>query len=274
MMELPEAQTIGRQAKEALTGRTVTEVYPATHLHKFTFFHGDPSLYRSLLTGKHIQTAWGKGIVAELCFDTDTHLAIIDGVSMRYGTARTKIPEKYQLLLTLDNHSFLSFNTTMYGGIYAFQGALDNTYRTTSMESVSPLDPGYNEAFFDQLIAAEKKNISVKALLATGQRIPGIGNGVLQDILFRAGLHPKRKLFSLTDPEKETLFHALKTTLQTMTDQGGRDTENDLYGQKGKYETLLSKNTFRRPCPVCGGEIRKEAYLGGTIYYCFNCQHL
>ncbi|MZP54386.1 MAG: endonuclease VIII, partial [Bacteroidales bacterium] len=44
--------------------------------------------------------------------------------------------------------------------------------------------------------------------------------------------------------------------------------------QCGKYKTLLSKNTANKPCPVCGDTIRKEAYLGGAVYYCPSCQKL
>jgi formamidopyrimidine-DNA glycosylase len=57
-----------------------------------------------------------------------------------------------------------------------------------------------------------------------------------------------------------------------MTDLGGRDTEKDLLGQAGGYKTLLSKNTVNDPCPRCGGRIKKEAYLGGAVYYCKGCQ--
>jgi hypothetical protein len=35
-------------------------------------------------------------------------------------------------------------------------------------------------------LGQEVKKLSLKALLATEQRIPGLGNGVLQDILFKA----------------------------------------------------------------------------------------
>jgi len=27
-----------------------------------------------------------------------------------------------------------------------------------------------------------------------------------------------------------------------------------------------------RPCPACGALIKKEAYMGGTVYYCESCQ--
>ena len=59
-----------------------------------------------------------------------------------------------------------------------------------------------------------------------------------------------------------------------MTDRGGRDTEKDLFGTPGGYAVQLSRNTCAEPCPVCGGPIVKEAYLGGAVYYCLHCQPL
>ena len=113
-----------------------------------------------------------------------------------------------------------------------------------------------------------------KAFLATEQRIPGLGNGVLQDILFRAGVHPRRRMNTLSVSQVDTLFDAVKTTLAEMTRLGGRDTEKDLFGNPGRYRTLLSRNTVEKPCPVCGAPIEKAAYLGGTVYYCPACQPL
>lgn len=274
MIELPEAISIGRQVQQILCGRTVTDVYGATHLHKFTFFNGTPEEYKKMLTGKKIESAFGKGIFVDICFEDDIHLSIFDGINMRYGHSTDKIPTKYQLLITFDDNSFISFTTSMYGGIYVFQHTFDNKYRTLSLEKISPLDDKFNEEYFERLIAGETKNISSKALLATEQRIPGVGNGVLQDILLHANIHPKRKIFSLTEVEKKKLFNSLKTTLRVMTKEGGRDTETDFLGHKGGYKTLLSKNTFGYPCPLCGGKIMKEAYLGGSVYYCADCQKL
>lgn len=42
----------------------------------------------------------------------------------------------------------------------------------------------------------------------------------------------------------------------------------------GGYATKMSKNTLAHGCPVCGGAITKEAYLGGSVYYCPACQKL
>jgi formamidopyrimidine-DNA glycosylase len=99
-----------------------------------------------------------------------------------------------------------------------------------------------------------------------------LGNGVLQDILFNAKMHPKKKVGALTATEKDTLFSHTKDTLVRMWAQGVRDTERDLFGQAGGYKTILSNKTLDKPCPNCGSQIKREAYLGGNIYYCPQCQ--
>jgi formamidopyrimidine-DNA glycosylase len=142
-------------------------------------------------------------------------------------------------------------------------------------EKPSPLSQKFNEDYFNRLVSAqEMQKLSLKALLATEQRIPGLGNGVLQDILFNAKMHPKKKVNTLSGKEKEDLFGSVTTTLFDMVFQGGRDTEIDLFNHFGGYRTVLSKNTVNKPCPVCGTTIKKEAYLGGSIYYCEKCQRL
>lgn len=274
MIELPEAITIGKQVDEILAGKRVVHVYGPTHLHKFTFFSGTPQEYNDMLAGRCIISSEGRGIFVDIKFDNEIYLSIFDGINMRYGTGTDKVPQKYQMLVAFDDNSFLTFTTSMYGGIYVFHKELDDKYRKLSIGSVSPLNDDFNETFFGSLIAKETKNISVKALLATEQRIPGVGNGVLQDILFNAGINPKRKIFSLSDSEKQTLFQSLKSTLKAMTEGGGRDTETDFKGNKGRYKTILSRNSYTLPCPRCGNDIIKEAYMGGSVYYCRNCQKL
>jgi formamidopyrimidine-DNA glycosylase len=114
--------------------------------------------------------------------------------------------------------------------------------------------------------------MSAKAFLATKQRIPGLGNGVLQDILFNAGIHPKTKIETLSDEKINDLYESVKSTLSEMTKKGSRDTEKDLFGNYGGYTTKLSKKTMGTPCPVCGSSIVRQAYLGGNVYFCPICQ--
>lgn len=151
----------------------------------------------------------------------------------------------------------------------------DNFYYLVAKEKPSPLSPDFTPAYFEYLLSeTSKQNLSAKAFLATQQRIPGLGNGVLQDILFEAGIHPKTKLPLLRSGQLDGLYQSVTGVLRKAANDGGRDTEKDLFGQSGSYLCRLSKNTWHLPCPRCGGTIMRQAYLGGTVYFCPSCQPL
>lgn len=274
MIEIPESKIISRQAAGILTGKTVSRVINATSPHKFAFFNGDPAGYPALLSGRRIETINGYGAFVDLVMEDEVHLLVGDGTIMRYYRSEDEQPAKHQQLILLDDGSFLVFTVAMYGCIYAFQGDFDNPYYQGSIHKLNPLDDCFDEYYFEGLMNGGKKTLTAKALLATEQRIPGLGNGVVQDILFNAGIHPKRKVSTLSDLEKTDLLYSMKGTLMNMVEQGGRNTEKDFFGNWGGYPVVLSKNTYKSPCPNCGHEIVREAYLGGTVYYCPICQKL
>ena len=273
MLELPEVLSRAKELNDALAGKTVANVLPPSSPHKFCWFTVPLDELADKLNGSVFQKAEGFGIYVEMDFG-GAFLAVNDGVNLRYLTADEKRPAKYQLLIEFTDSTALAFSVAMYGGICLHDGDWDNEYRRASRESVSPLSDAFTLERFEALIASVKPNASAKALLATQQRIPGLGNGVLQDILFSARIHPKRKISTLTQDEKRALYESVRTTLAQMTRQGGRDTEKTIHGNPGGYKTLMSKNTLASGCPVCGSSITKEAYMGGAVYYCPNCQPL
>lgn len=274
MIELPEAIVLSKQLNNALTGATVTEVFNSNSPHKFTFFYGNTSEYKQLLVGKRILSVRECGIFINISLEDNIKISFNDGIKLYYGNSYSKIPEKYQLLLTFSDEKFLAFTVTMYGGIAVYKGMFKNEYYEKNLYNLSPMDRKFDMTYFQNLMNKEKKNISIKAFLATEQRVPGIGNGVLQDILFNASINPKRKILSLEQEEKEKLFQSIKSTLLNMVEHGGRDTEIDIYGNKGGYITTMSKKTYKHKCLRCGSAICKENYMGGSVYYCPNCQQL
>ena len=84
-----------------------------------------------------------------------------------------------------------------------------------------PLTDAFSGEYFERLRADSSPKLSVKAFLATEQRVPGLGNGVLQDILYCAGIHPKRKLGTLADTEYAKLYRCVIDTLRDMVRLGG-----------------------------------------------------
>jgi len=274
VIELPEAAVLAKQINEIVVGKKIRNVIAVQTQHKLAWYFGNPQEYKSLLTGKVISGAASYGGQVEITAGK-AKLLFSDGVNLRYYNKGEKLPDKHQLLLEFDDGSSMVGWVQMYGGLSAFpKGKNDNKYYLIAKEKPSPLSGDFNENYFKSLFDESTVKLSLKAFLATEQRIPGLGNGVLQDILFNAKMHPKKKAGTLSAADQRILFDSIKNTLSEMTAKGGRDTENDLLGKPGAYKTKLSKNTVGQPCLICSTLIRKEAYLGGSIYYCARCQSI
>jgi formamidopyrimidine-DNA glycosylase len=272
MIELPEGFVLAKQLGETLRGKKIVHAAANASPHKFAWYAGDPAGYDARLSGKTVEDAYAYGGKVHIRLDGGGGLMFCEGVTLRYYPADSAPPQKHQLLIEFDDGSFLAGSVQMYGGLYAYEGELDNEYDALARAKPSVLSDEFDLAYFRSLVPADKRKLPAKALLATEQRIPGLGNGAAQDILFYAGVSPKRDVKTLTEAEWETLFCAVKKTLAEMADKGGRDTEKDLYGNPGGYRTVMSKNSYQSPCPGCGGRILKEAYMGGSVYYCPSCQ--
>lgn len=273
MLELPEAINLAKQISHTLKSKQIAEVVPLQSPHKFAWFQGDPMDYPKFLIGKTVTSAESHGGMVEIIVE-DVSLILSDGVNIRYIETETGLPKKHQLLIRFADNSFLCFSLQMYGGIIcAPRGGYDNEYYLQATTKPSPLEDEFDKSYFQKLLeenALEK--LSAKAFLATEQRIPGLGNGVLQDILFNAQIHPKIKMHNLSDQQKKGMFQSIKATLADMTEKGGRDTEKDLFSRPCGYKTILSKITVNTACPNCGAFIEKASYMGGSIYFCPKCQ--
>ena len=275
MMELPEAITISKQLNENVYGKRIMNVTAAHSPHKFAWYHGDPQKYHDLLADKVVGIAEGFGSMVEIKAE-DAIILLGEGVGIRFHQENEKRPQKHQLLIEFEDFSAVSASVQMYGGLWCFkEGDFKNQYFFQAKVKPSPLSNKFDRIYFDSIISVQgNEGLSAKALLATEQRIPGLGNGVLQDILYNARIHPKKKVKTFTDGDKDNLYNSIKATLAQMTIEGGRDTERDLFGCSGGYKTRLSKNTADKDCELCGSKIKKEAYMGGSIYYCEGCQKI
>ena len=273
MLEIPEAAVLAGQVQGRLAGMEVRDVVAGASPHKFAWFTKDPESYRSLLVGRRLKSCKELGGMVELDFD-GMKLAFCDGVSLRLYEKGEKLPAKHQLLVTFDDGSSLAASVQMYGGISLFtEGSYDNVYYLNARLKPSPLSPAFDYEHFLGLFKPGTDTLSLKAFLATEQRVPGLGNGVLQDILHEARLNPRKKVSTLDEGMKRALFSAVKDVLARMRDEGGRDVETDLYGNHGGYRTRMGRNTLGSACAACkGGTVVKETYLGGSVYYCDKCQ--
>lgn len=275
MIEIPEAKSLSVQIKENLIGKKINNVKMGYSPHKFAWFNIEKEKYHDMISGKTIQDAYSIGGILEVSIE-DVKFAFHEGIKLRYHKEGDKLPKKHQMLIEFDDMTTLIGGIQMYGGFYCFyEGEFDNKYYINSKNRPDIFSKEFDNEYFLDLLNKSSEKLSVKAFLATEQRIPGLGNGVLQDILYNAKIHPKKKLKEITDKNIDDLFNSIKNTLLEMFVKGGRDTEKDLFGCSGGYKTKCSKNTVGAICSECKeGKISKQNYMGGSIYLCEKCQVL
>ncbi len=272
MIELPESATIVRQLEKTVKGKTIDTVVAAQSPHGFAWYYQNPKDYQKLLGGQKIEEIRSTAGYVEL-FSRHATILLAEGVNIRYGNDQAAIPKKHQLLVNFSDGSFIVCTVQMYGLLYAFPGRLlDNPYYRIAQEKPSVLGKKFNKSYFKKLFADTPDKLSAKAFLASEERFPGLANGCLQDILFRAKINPQTKIINLPSGAADTLFSSVKNVLAEMVKGGGRDTEKDLFGQPGGYATKMSNKSMSKPCATCGSTIVKKAFLGGNVYFCPKCQ--
>lgn len=274
MIELPESHVLAEQLHDSLVGKEVQEIYLQESPHKFAFISMEEELYQEALIGNVIQQVVPVGSFIRIDFK-NCFLLLGEALRLRYLQPEDKLPPKRQLHLVFTDGARLTGSAQLYAAIMLHHQQLPpNEYYQVAAEKPTPYDDAFDWHYFLQMAQESSQKLSVKAFLATEQRIPGFGNGCLQDILLHAQLHPKTKLNQLSEADLQRLFDVLKSELVKMRMLGGRSNEVDLYGNKGMYQVMLTSKAVGHPCPVCGEDIEKAQYLGGTVYFCPRCQPL
>ena len=275
MFELPECVTLARQMSESLTGKTIQRGTLGNSPHKFVWYNRSHEEFERLTRGKVIGAASARGRWIFIPVNPGYVLVIGEcGGKVLHHPAGAKLPAKYHLLLAFDDGSALSVTTQMWGAMELYEAGKELERQYVKGMRSTPVDPEFTYAYFsgliDQLLGGEKR--SVKGLLTQDQLIPGLGNAIAQDIMFRARLRPRHFIGELTKARRHRLYDAISRTVRQAIAQGGRYDEFDLHGSAGRYVRQMDVKAAGKPCPECGTIIEKEQYLGGTCYFCPTCQ--
>jgi formamidopyrimidine-DNA glycosylase len=275
MIELPEAIVIARQMDATLKGRRVISGDRGNSPHKFAFSSGTSEEYTAIFTGQTVggTTSHGMSILTEIGAD---HILVLGcgGERILFHTDERSLLKKHQLFLRFEDGAYLTVTISGWGNTLLLPRAEAGQHPHVQQTRITPLDDAFTWDYFCQLFEplTQDSKASLKYFLISEPGVWGIGNGCLQDILFRAHIHPKRRAVDITGRERQTLYRAICETLQQMVALGGRESECDLYGNRGGYVRVLDSKTTGQPCPECGTPIEKIQYLGGACYLCPSCQ--
>jgi formamidopyrimidine-DNA glycosylase len=276
-IELPEATILAKQMDKELVGKKV-ESWQLNELEKL---QKSKMVSRSLenfekLNGKAVLSvvSRGNGIRVKLDGGMNMFLAPEYGGAFGFHEDDSSLPKKTHLILVFTDKTLFTLRLKGWGNIDAAsdEELEDNyVYRRDFSAVVSPDEKRFTSEWFEEHIAQISKNIKM-ALVGKDAILVGIQNSTFQDIIYQAGIHPKKKASELSGDQIEALYSAIARTMQERMRLGGKDKFTDLYGEQGQYTPSMGPNMKDQSCSKCESLIEKLAHGGGHVYLCPRCQ--
>ena len=93
----------------------------------------------------------------------------------------------------------------MWGAVELYEKGKEYSGKYVKDMKITPIEAEFTYQYFCKLIDTLSQEVkkSAKGLLTQDQTIPGLGNAIAQDILFKAGLHPKHPINDLEEEQKQ-----------------------------------------------------------------------
>jgi len=274
MPELPEVETITCQLQNITTGRTIQRIEVIdSRLGLGNDFEKikNKKILSVARRGKYIVFALEKGInlvihlrmtgrllwqEVELNRTRHTRAVVYLGPKSKKGSGQKS--------------GWLLFDDLRRFGVIR----IDNKLLVLDKLGPEPVGPGFNLSYLKNKLKNSK--MEIKDFLLDQGKIAGIGNIYASEILFAAGIHPRRKACSLHGSEIGKLFRQTRRILKAAIRHQGTTFSRyaDTRGRKGSFQPLLK--VYRREgqlCRLCRCSVRRIKQHGRSTFFCDKCQH-
>jgi len=272
MAELPEIAKLTAQMNDKLRSKTIKTVT----LLQEKCANIPEGEFQQRVAGAAVSDVYNKGkwIITTLDNGENILLSLGMGADVLYFENEEHLPEKYQIKLLFADGSGYTARFWWFGKFLLASDAELMTDSNTKDIAIDPFDERFTYEYFASLLAGKKTQ--AKAFLMNQKNVGGIGNMYMHDILFKARLHPQRKISDIDDGGIELLYNSIMEQLNRSREMGSFSYENDFFGQKGEYtmDEFLVGYKENQPCPVCGEMIVLIKTGSTSSYICEACQKM
>lgn len=269
MPELPEVETVVRGLAPELTGRRVL----AVAVRETRLRGGVAPEFAERLTGRAFQHLGRRGKYLLATLDDGrvwlVHLGMTGRLTLAAASRADEVHD--HIVVRLDDGRLLTYNDARrFGRVAVIEP--DSVPRETG-EGIDPLADDFTGGTLFALTRGRRTPI--KALLMDQRRIAGLGNIYANEILFRAGVRPRRRAARLTRGECARLATATRAVLAEAIRRGGSSIADyrDGLGRSGWFQ--LRHRVYDRagePCRRCATAILTRVICGRSSFYCPSCQ--
>jgi formamidopyrimidine-DNA glycosylase len=267
--ELPEVETVVRGLAPELTGRCVL----AVAVRETRLRGGVAPEFAERLTGRAFQSLGRRGKYLLATLDDGRIWLVHLGMTGRLTLAPAGRADEVHdhIVVRLDDGRLLTYNDARrFGRVAVIEP--DAVARETG-EGIDPLEAAFTSGALFALTRGRRTPI--KAFLMDQRRVAGLGNIYANEILFRAGVRPRRRAARLTRGECARLVTATRAVLAEAIRRGGSSIADyrDGLGRRGWFQ--LRHRVYDRagePCRRCATAIRTRVICGRSSFYCPSCQ--
>lgn len=260
MPELPDVELEKRYLDHTARAKRVTR----THLHApgLLYHTSAQTLYQNLSGHRITDThRHGKFLFTEL--EHGRWLVLHFGMTgtLVYQHADQPAPDYAVLVVELDNDYVLFYLSRRKLGRIGIAASPDEVIEA---EDLGPDALAISKAHFEAAIQGGRGQL--KNWFMDQSHLAGLGNIYTDELLYHAGLHPRRTLKSLSADDIGRLYtkmqHVLKTAIEHKADP------------KDMPRTWLLPHRDQKEfnCPRCQGAVDTIKLSGRTTYFCSRCQ--
>ena len=275
MPELPEVETVIKGLRPLITDKIVTEV-EIREENMIAYPEADISAFKNSLVGSKIEAVnrRGKYIIIEL--NTDKNMVIHLRMTGKLLVKEVKeFRDKHtHVIFSLNDGQEIRFNNIRkFGRVYLIDKNHPEQAGGLADLGPEPLSDKLTLEDFKKLF--ENRRALMKSLLLNQHFIAGIGNIYADEILFRSKVRPDRTADTLTETEKEAIYHNMRDILEKGIIYGGTSFSDyvNAFGEKGSFqEELRVHQREGEKCYNCESIVEKIKISGRSTYFCPQCQ--
>lgn len=275
MPELPEVETVKEALNQTVKGQTIKEIELR---YEPMVKNMSADEFKEKLINQTIQAVSRRGKYLVFHFDDYqllSHLRM-EGKYF-YVDSDFELNPHVHVIFTLENGKRLLYqDTRKFGTYHLYDKAID--LETTAPFQVLGLEPFATEftpSYVKEKIQNKKKPI--KSLLLDQTIVCGLGNIYVDEVLYRARLHPLTSSSELTDKDIENVVKYTVEVLARAIELGGTTirTFRSSHGVSGTFQNeLLVHQRKGENCYECHTPIEKIKVGGRGTYFCPTCQKL
>lgn len=275
MPELPEVETVKEALNQTVKGQTIKEIELR---YEPMIKNMSADEFKEKLINQTIQEVSRRGKYLVFHFDDYqllSHLRM-EGKYF-YVDSDFELNPHVHVIFTLENGKRLLYqDTRKFGTYHLYDKAID--LETTAPFQVLGLEPFATEftpSYVKEKIQNKKKPI--KSLLLDQTVVCGLGNIYVDEVLYRARLHPLTSSSELTDKDIENVVKYTVEVLARAIEVGGTTirTFSSSHGVSGTFQNeLLVHQRKGENCYECHTPIEKIKVGGRGTYFCPTCQKL